>query len=88
LALSCDDIAVRTIVDLPEEQIQALDAYSKKHGVSRAEAIRRAVAMFLPKRRPRRLDFRNHPAFGSWKEREVDSVEYQQKLRAEWNDRS
>ena len=79
---------MRTIVDLPEEQIRALDAYSKKHGVSRAEAVRRAVAMFLPERRPRRLDFRNHPAFGSWKERDVDSVVHQQKLRAEWNDRS
>jgi hypothetical protein len=79
---------MRTIVDLPEEQIRALDAYSKKHGVSRAEAVRRAVAMFLPERRPRRLDFRNHPAFGSWQERNVDSIEYQQKLRAEWNDRS
>ena len=27
-----DDIAVRTIVDLPDEQIRALDAYSKKYG--------------------------------------------------------
>jgi hypothetical protein len=85
--LSWDDIIVRTIVDLPDEQIRALDAYSKKYGVSRAEAVRRAVASFLPKRR-RRLDFRNDPAFGSWKNRDVDSVEYQRKLRAEWDDRS
>jgi hypothetical protein len=79
---------VRTIVDLPDEQIRALDAYSKKYGISRAEAVRRAVASFLPKRRQRRLDFRNDPAFGSWKNRDVDSVEYQRKLRAEWDDRS
>lgn len=31
---------MRTIVDLPDEQIRALDAYSKKYGVSRAEAVR------------------------------------------------
>jgi hypothetical protein len=37
-----------TIMDLLVEQIRALDAYSKKHGISRAETIRRAVAMFLP----------------------------------------
>jgi hypothetical protein len=86
--LSLNDIVMRTIVDLPDEQIRALDSYSKKYGVSRAEAVRRAVAMFLPKRRHRKLDFRNHPAFGSWKDREVDSVEYQRKLRAEWDDRS
>lgn len=79
---------MRTIVDLPDEQIRALDAYGKKHGVSRAEAVRRAVATFLPKRRPRKLDFRNDPAFGSWKNRDVDSVEYQRKLRAEWDERS
>ena len=46
--LSRNDIAVRTIMDLLVEQIRALDAYSKKHGISRAETIRRAVAMFLP----------------------------------------
>jgi hypothetical protein len=79
---------VRTIVDLPDEQIRALDAYGKKYGVSRAEAVRRAVARFLPKRRQRSVDFRNDPAFGSWKNRAVDSVEYQRKLRAEWDDRS
>jgi|ERR1700736_4707667 hypothetical protein len=37
--LSLDDIVMRTIVDLPDEQIRALDSYSKKHGVSRAEAV-------------------------------------------------
>jgi len=78
---------VRTIIDLPEEQIRALDTYSKKHQVSRAEAVRRAVAMFLPKRPDRKLDFRNHPAFGSWRRRAVDSVQYQRKMRAEWGDR-
>jgi hypothetical protein len=75
---------MRTIVDLPEEQIRALDAYSKKHGVSRAEAVRRAVAMFLPQRSQRKLDLSSHPAFGSWKRRAVDSIEFQRKLRAEW----
>jgi metal-responsive CopG/Arc/MetJ family transcriptional regulator len=79
---------MRTIVDLPHEQIQALDAYSKKHGVSRAEAVRRAIAMFLPKRSQRRLDLSNHPAFGAWKHRKVDSVEFQRKLREEWGKRS
>jgi hypothetical protein len=85
--LSCDDITMRTIVDLPDEQIRALDAYSRKHGISRAEAVRRAVSRFLPKGGVRKVDFRNHPAFGSWKDRNVDTVEYQRKIRAEWDDR-
>jgi metal-responsive CopG/Arc/MetJ family transcriptional regulator len=78
---------VRTIVDIPDEQIRALDAYSKKHGVSRAEAVRRAVAMFLPQRSHRKLDLSKHPAFGSWKSRAVDSIEFERKLRAEWGKR-
>jgi hypothetical protein len=73
---------------LPEEQIRALDVYSKKHRVSRPEAVRRAMAMFLPKPRQRRLDFRNHPAFGSWQDRDLDLIDYQKRLRAEWDDRA
>jgi hypothetical protein len=79
---------VRTIVDLPDEQVKALDAYASKHRVSRAEAVRRAVANFLPKRRQRKIDFRNDPAFGAWKDRGLDAIEYQRKLRAEWDDAS
>ena len=28
---------------------------------------------------------KQHPAFGAWKNRNIDSVEYQQSLRAEWD---
>lgn len=77
---------MRTIVDLPAEQIKALDGYRKKEGISRAEAVRRAVASFLPPKPRKKLDFRNDPAFGSWKNRGIDSVEYVRKLRAEWDD--
>ena len=31
---------------------------------------------------------RQHPAFGSWRERKIDALEYQRNLRAEWNSRS
>ncbi len=76
---------MRTIVDLPEEQIQALDTYRKKAGVSRAEAVRRAVASFLPAKPQRRFDFSNNPAFGSSKSfRKADSVEVVRRLREEW----
>jgi len=36
--------ALRTIVDIPEDQLAALDAWRTARGVSRAEAVRRAVA--------------------------------------------
>lgn len=37
----------RTIIDIPESQLRDLDARCKALGISRAEAIRRAVDEFL-----------------------------------------
>lgn len=76
---------MRTIVDLPQKQISALDAYRKKEGISRAEAVRRAVAAFVPTSGRQRCDFAAHPAFGSSKEfRKEDSVTTIRRLREEW----
>ncbi len=76
---------MRTIVDLPEDQIEALDGYRKKEGISRAEAVRRAVASFLPAKPAKKFDFRTHTAFGSSKSfRKEDSVDLVRRLRKEW----
>ena len=76
---------MRTIVDLPETQIKALDTYRKKEGISRAEAVRRAVAAFMPARPKAGFDFASHPAFGSSKGyRKEDSVRTVRRLREEW----
>lgn len=76
---------MRTIIDLPPEQIKALDGYGKRQGISRAEAVRRAVACFLPPKLGKRLDFRKDPAFGSSRAiRKEDSVELVRRLREEW----
>lgn len=76
---------MRTIVDLPETQIKALDSYRKREGISRAEAVRRAVEAFVPIRGKGRFDFANHPAFGSSKgTRKEDSVKTVRRLREEW----
>ncbi len=76
---------MRTIVDLPEAQIKALDAYRKREGISRAEAVRRAVKAFVPAAVKNNFDFAGHPAFGSSKlYRKEDSIETVRKLREEW----
>ena len=76
---------MRTIVDLPEEQIKALDSYRRKQGISRAEAVRRAVAAFIPSRPAKKFDFLKHPAFGSSKSfRKEDSIKLVRRLREEW----
>ena len=31
------------------------------------------------------LALNQHPAFGAWKHRDLDAIEYQRRLRAEWD---
>jgi len=71
---------MRTIVDLPEDQIRELDRARDSAGISRAEAIRRAVAQYLSSNLPGDEE----EAFGIWKNRGIDSLEYERKLREEW----
>jgi len=74
---------MRTIIDLPPAQIDALDALCRREGISRAEAIRRAVAAHVRQERDRGPD----PAFGLWSDRPVDGVKHQRRLRREWSRR-
>jgi hypothetical protein len=75
---------MRTIIELPNEQIDALDALRQREGISRAEAIRRAVAAYV------RLDRAKHTnaAFGLWRGRRVDSLAEERRLRREWDTRT
>jgi len=79
---------VRTIVDLPKEQIEAMDSYAKSKGISRAAVVREAVATYLPAKKKKKVSFRDHPSFGCEKmPKGFDSVKYVRKLRAEWDHR-
>jgi len=60
----------------PEKQKEALDFIGFLQ--------QRLVAQRPAKRQP----LRKHPAFGSWRGRKIDALEYQQNLRAEWDSRS
>ena len=73
-----DDV-MRTIIEIPPAQLEVLDALCEREGISRAEAVRRAVAEHLQRHQsdPTR-------AFGLWRDRPIDGVEYQRRLRGEW----
>ena len=73
---------MRTLIDLKEEEIVALDEQAKREGVSRAALMRRAIAEFLDRLRPLKAD----AGFGAWKrvDAAADGLAYQQKLRREW----
>ena len=75
---------MRTIIELPNDQIEALDALCQRDGISRAEAIRRAVAAHVERERTPDLA----RVFGLWRTRRVDGVKYQQRLRREWDRQS
>ncbi len=71
---------MRTIVDLPAEQIEALKQISQRSRLSHAELMRQAVAEYLERHNPDRED----AAFGLWQERGREGVACQQRLRDEW----
>lgn len=73
---------MRTIVDIPDDQVLILSEIGKQEGSSRAEIIRQAIASYI----------QNHKhsvsiddAFGLWKDRKINGLEYQKDLRSEWN---
>lgn len=71
---------MRTIIDLPEEHIQALKQLSETARVSRAELIRCAVAEYLVRHQPAPTD----EAFGLWRDAQQEGLAYQENMRGEW----
>jgi metal-responsive CopG/Arc/MetJ family transcriptional regulator len=81
---------MRTLVDIPDKQLEQLNAISETRKVSRAELVRQAIDAFLEQNRPAR-----ESAFGIWRDCKVvlpgrsealpeDGLAYQQHLRGEW----
>ncbi len=75
-----DDDIMRTIIDIPDEEVSALADVCKTQKISRAEAVRRALRQMLA---ANAKNDRNE-AFGAWK-RQVDSRTYLDNLRGEWD---
>jgi hypothetical protein len=79
--MTCYDDAMRTIIDLPASQLDALDAWCRRDEISRAEAIRRAVAAAVGQQAS---DGRER-AYGLWRDRGVDGLQWERTMRAEWD---
>ena len=75
-----DDVIMRTIVDLPLEQVAARSDFCKNLGISRAEGVRRALARMLEDAD----DNHFQKAFGAWKHRGMDPTDYVNRIREEW----
>ena len=70
---------MRTIVDLPEDTLRALKALARQQNLSQAEAIRRAVRIYLEENRPEP----DAEAFGLWAGR-TEGLAYERERREEW----
>jgi hypothetical protein len=71
---------MRTIIELPAEQLEALAELCRAEGISRAEAIRRAIADYTRGRRAKGAA----TAFGLWRSRPIDALGYERALRDHW----
>ncbi len=70
---------MRTIIEVPRDQLDALEALCTREGISRAEAVRRAIASYV-----RRENAPSDKAFGLWRKKRVSGLRYQEQRRTEW----
>lgn len=70
---------MRFLADIPDSDVEWLDALAADQGVSRAELVRRAVAAYRADSSGDAID----NAFGIWKDRDDigDGLKYQRRLR-------
>jgi metal-responsive CopG/Arc/MetJ family transcriptional regulator len=76
-----DNVIMRTIIDLPEDQVRELESLCKAERISRAEAVRRALAQMLSQKQSTGRE----NAFGVWKNKKIDGRKFVEKLRREWD---
>lgn len=75
---------MRTTVELPQDQVEALDRMSEEDRRTCEAVIRAAVADYLEQQRSDRRAAME-AGFGIWKDRGIDGLEYERAIRAEWD---
>ncbi len=76
-----DDVIMRTIIDLPDAQAQALAEWCKAEKISKAEAVRRALAGMLANQQQAGREI----AFGAWQKKNLNARTFVENLREEWD---
>ena len=79
---SDNGIRIRTIVVLPAAERAQLDVLCRQRGLSRAEALRQALRLWLW---PAQQKPCHGEVFGLWRDRPEGSLELQQALRQQWD---
>jgi metal-responsive CopG/Arc/MetJ family transcriptional regulator len=74
---------MRTLIDIPDDQIAELAKLAETEKVSRAALVRQAITALLASKHSKNVDAMD-AAFGMWADREEDGLAYQERLRSEW----
>lgn len=73
---------MRTLVDIPTSQLNALTEISKREKLSRAALIRKAIELLLAQQQLTT----QHEAFALLQgKQKINALTYQRKLRSEWS---
>ncbi len=75
---------MRTIIEIPKGTLETLKEICREEKISRAEAIRRAITLYLRGRAPKKAA----NVFGLWRGRAEEGLAYEDRLRAEWEGRA
>ena len=75
---------MRTLVDIPDAELKKLTRLSKTDKVSRAQLVRCAIHDYLKARESKKPDTLDE-SFGMWADRGIDGLEYQMRIRKEWD---
>ena len=74
----------RTIISIPEEEKQWLESYSRRHRISSAEVVRRAIKEFRQKKPEKSLAAVLRETAGAWTSIKGNSRDYVDSIRKEW----
>jgi len=71
---------LRTLIDIPDPQVEALGELGRRRRMSRAAIIRQAIGEYLSRNGAEDRD----SEFGLWGLKTPDGLAYQRRVRAEW----
>ncbi|HEX4765638.1 MAG TPA: ribbon-helix-helix protein, CopG family [Lichenihabitans sp.] len=71
---------MKTLVEIEDGQIQALDKIARREDRSREAIIRKAIDFYIE----RQIDGDVTAGFGLWGDREIDGLDYQARIRGDW----
>lgn len=82
-------MATKVLISLENWQIEKLDNIAKAHHSSRSGVVKEAINNLLKHELNEKKENLEHELLkfaGSWSNKRVDGLEYQRKLREEWEE--